>query len=90
MSKNGNTNGYSILWFVAGAAIGTGMALLYAPKSGRETRRMITRQAERGKLFMVDTGKDVIERGREIYEHGRKIAEEASEILEKGRKLVNA
>jgi gas vesicle protein len=86
MSKNGS----NILWFVAGGAIGAGIALLYAPKSGRETRRLISRKAERGRLFVVDTGKDVFERGREIYEHGRKIAEEASEILEKGRKLVNA
>lgn len=88
MSRNGNTN--NVLWFVAGAAIGTGVALLYAPKSGRETRKLISRKAERGKLFVVNTGKDIYERGLEIYEHGRKIAEEASEILDKGRKLVNA
>ena len=89
MSKNGNKANNAI-WFVVGGAIGAGIALLYAPKSGRETRRLINRKAERGKLYLVDAGRDILDRGREIYEHGRKIADEAQEILEKGRKLVNA
>jgi gas vesicle protein len=33
--------------FVAGLAIGAGLALLFAPKSGEETRRELQRQARR-------------------------------------------
>jgi gas vesicle protein len=33
--------------FVAGLAIGAGLALLFAPKSGEETRRQLQRQARR-------------------------------------------
>jgi gas vesicle protein len=89
MSRNGNHVVSGIGWLLFGGAIGAGIALLYAPKTGRDTRRMITRRAERGKLYMVDAGKDILDRGREIYEQGRKIADEAQEILDKGRKLVN-
>jgi gas vesicle protein len=79
MSKNGN----NAIWFLVGGAIGAGIALLYAPKTGRDTRRFLTRKAEKGKLYIADTGKDIVDRGREIYQHGRKIADEAQEILER-------
>jgi gas vesicle protein len=31
-------NGDKVVWFLAGAAIGAAIALLYAPASGEETR----------------------------------------------------
>ena len=37
--------GSGIGWFVLGAALGAGLALLFAPASGEETRRRIRREA---------------------------------------------
>jgi len=34
-------NTSKLVWFLAGAAIGSAIALLYAPASGDETRRKI-------------------------------------------------
>jgi gas vesicle protein len=76
------------MWFVAGAALGAAMALLYAPPSGAETRRRISRKTQEGRESLLESGKELIERGRELYEKGREIADEAAELFERGRKLV--
>jgi gas vesicle protein len=39
---SGEKNGYTgLIYFLAGAAIGAGLALLFAPQSGEETRKKI-------------------------------------------------
>jgi gas vesicle protein len=77
------------LWFVAGAAIGATVALLYAPASGEVTRRKIVKKAEGGRETLADTGKEIVDRGRELYGKGRQLADEAAEMFERGRKLVH-
>ncbi|MCG6534089.1 MAG: YtxH domain-containing protein [Syntrophales bacterium LBB04] len=47
--------------FLIGAMIGAAIALLYAPKSGRETRKDITRAARRVKNSTVDLIEDAID-----------------------------
>jgi len=39
-----NDNGVSIAWFLVGAAVGASVALLYAPQSGKDTRRLIAKK----------------------------------------------
>jgi len=77
-----------LMWFLAGVALGAGIALLYAPASGLQTRRYITKKTEQGREALRETGKDLLDRGREYYEKGRKLAEEAGELFDRGRKLV--
>ena len=81
-------DGSKLVWFLTGAAIGAAIALLYAPQSGRDTRRYIRKKTDEGREALADTGKDILERGRGVYDKGRKIAEEAGDFLERGRKLV--
>jgi gas vesicle protein len=78
----------SLVWFVAGAAIGATIALLYAPQSGRDTRRIIGEKARQGREALVDTGRDLADKGRELYEKGRRVADDAAEVFERGRRLV--
>jgi len=77
-------------WFVAGAILGGAVALLYAPKSGRETREFITKKTDEGKVALSQTGKEMYEKGREIYDKGREIADDAAELFERGRRLVRS
>jgi gas vesicle protein len=86
MQTEDNTG--KLVWFLAGAAIGSAIALLYAPSSGHETRRRIGDAAGRGKERLNESGRDVVEKGKEIFERGRKIADDAAEVFESGRKLV--
>lgn len=66
-----------LAWFLTGAALGAAAALLYAPKTGRETRQAVT-----------ESSKDVIDAGRDMFERGRRLVEDASELFERGRRLV--
>lgn len=76
------------IWFIAGAAVGAAVALLYAPAPGHETRRRIAEKTDQGRQALADQGRDLYERGRDMYERGRKLADEAAEMFERGRKLV--
>jgi gas vesicle protein len=75
-------------WFLAGAAIGAAVALLYAPKSGKDTRKYLSSSTKDGREAMEAGGRELMDRGKEIYERGRQIAEEAADLFERGRKLV--
>lgn len=75
------------VWFVAGVAIGTTVALLFAPQSGEETRRLLTDKSREGRDRLSEHGRQVAERGREFYERGRQIADEAADLFEDGRKI---
>ena len=81
-------NSGRIIWFVAGAAIGATIALLYAPTSGEETRRYLGQKAREGRDALADASQDVADKGRDLYEKGRRIAGEAADIFDRGRKIV--
>jgi gas vesicle protein len=81
-------NGTTLLWFLVGAAVGASIALLYAPKSGKDMRRLIAKKTERSKAVIADSGKEVLDRGKELFDRGRELADEAADIFERGRKLV--
>jgi len=87
-NENDNAVGTAIGWFLCGAILGAGAALLLAPEAGKTTRRKLARQAERGGRSIVESGQDAISRGRELFERGREIAEEAAEMFERGRKVA--
>jgi gas vesicle protein len=83
-----NDNGGRFIWFVAGAAIGAAVALLFAPQTGTETRRFIKEKSKEGADAVAETSRDMYERGRELYEKGRKLADEAVDLLERGKEIV--
>jgi gas vesicle protein len=62
-------------WLLIGAAAGAGIALLYAPASGKETRKLIRRKTEDAKDAIVDAGTQVrdkvVETGESLAEAGR-------------------
>jgi gas vesicle protein len=81
-------SGSGIVWFLAGAVTGAAVALLYAPKTGRDTRKYISKNAEKSKDALTDSGKELVDRGKELYDRGRALADEAADLFERGRKLV--
>jgi len=81
-------SGDKVVWFLAGAAIGAAIALLYAPASGEETRAKLLEKASEGGGALGDRGRDLMERGRELYSKGKTMADEAADMFERGRKIV--
>jgi gas vesicle protein len=72
----------AIVAFLFGALTGAGIALLLAPRSGRETREALGEKL-----------KDTADRGRALgeraLEKGREAAEAASRVAERGRDLLD-
>ena len=86
MEEQDNTSG--MLWFVAGVAIGSTIALLYAPHSGKHTRHKIVSKARYGRERLESQGREMMDKGRELYDRGREIADDAAEMFDKGRKIM--
>ena len=64
-----------------GALMGAAIALLYAPQSGRKTRKDITRAARRGKNYTVDLIEDTVDEVNDLVTDLRK---KAGDILDQG------
>lgn len=82
--------GSNVVWFLAGAAIGATVALLFAPAAGEQTRRQLSDKAQKGRDALLDSSEDLLDRGRDMYERGRKLADEAADMFERGRKIVES
>ena len=81
-------NGGSLVWFFAGAAVGASIALLYAPQSGKDTRKLIKKKTKESREALAEHAGDLMDKGRELYEKGLRVADEAAEMIERGRRLV--
>ena len=91
MSENcqHETEGTSRLaWFLTGVIIGAAVAVLHAPRSGKDTRQFISEKTQQGKDAVTETGKDVVEASKEMFDRGRKLVEDAADLFDRGRKLV--
>jgi gas vesicle protein len=78
----------TLAWFLTGAIIGATVAILFAPKTGKETRRFISDKTQQGREAVAETGKDIVDTSKEMFERGRKLVEDAADLFERGRKLV--
>src|SRR5258707_12586530 len=83
--ESGSNN---LAWFLTGAIIGATAAMLYAPKSGKDTRKFISDKTQQGREAVTSTTNDIAEAGKEMFERGRKLVEDAADLFERGRKLV--
>jgi gas vesicle protein len=77
-----------LAWFLTGAVIGATVAILYAPKSGKDTRKYISDRAQEGKQAVTDTSKDIVDASKEMFERGRKLVDEASDLFDRARRMV--
>jgi len=75
-------------WFMTGALIGAAVAVLYAPRSGKDTRQYITERAQQGREAVETASDSIVDSSREMFDRGRKLVEDAAELFERGRKLV--
>jgi gas vesicle protein len=68
-------DGNSFVWFLAGLGLGALAGVLYAPRSGSETRDALRARAEEGREYV---------RGR-----AREARDQASQWADRGRDVVN-
>jgi gas vesicle protein len=72
-----SSNGF--LWFLAGIGIGAAVGVLYAPKSGRETREDILRAAEEGRDLVKDRAQRYRENANQWVERGKETVTQQKE-----------
>lgn len=68
-------DGNSFIWFLAGLGVGAVVGVLYAPRSGNETRDVLRAKAEEGRDYV---------RGR-----ARQAREQASDWVDRGKDVLN-
>jgi gas vesicle protein len=61
--------------FLLGLGVGIGIGLLFAPKSGEETRGMLKSKADEGREY--------------LKQRGAELRDNASDLIDKGRQAVN-
>jgi gas vesicle protein len=88
-----DTDGSSFLWFVAGLGVGAVVGLLYAPRSGDETREAIRSKAQEGTEKARDQARRAKEQASEWVDRGNDVINEQKErfrsAYEAGRQAYN-
>lgn len=64
-------SGSSFMWFLAGLGFGALMGVLYAPRSGRETREAIMNSAQEGRDYIRHRGQEARDTMNEWVERGK-------------------
>jgi gas vesicle protein len=78
----------NIAWFLTGAFIGAAAAILYAPQSGKETRKYLSDKTQAGREAVGSATQDIAEASKDMFDRGRKLVDDAADLFERGRKLV--
>jgi gas vesicle protein len=68
-----NNAGSKISFFIVGMGIGALMGLLFATKSGEETREYLTGKADDGREFAQRKAKELRERAEDLLERSKEI-----------------
>ncbi|MDD5544650.1 MAG: YtxH domain-containing protein [Acidobacteriia bacterium] len=66
--SEGNDNGSKLLYFVIGGGVGAIIALLFAPRSGKETRELIAHKAVEGKEYLTSAARNVQEKASGVLD----------------------
>jgi gas vesicle protein len=68
-------------FFLLGSAIGASAALLMAPASGAHTRKSLRRQGQEGADYLIDAGKELVDKCEDLYERSGEVVEDATHEL---------
>jgi gas vesicle protein len=81
--------GSKVTYFMVGLGIGALVGILFAPKSGEETREFLSKRADEGKEFAQRKARELRERADELIERGKEVAvrkkDSISAAVEAGR-----
>jgi gas vesicle protein len=81
--------GSKITYFLVGLGVGALVGVLFAPKSGEETREYLSKKADEGREFAQRKARELRERADELIERGKDVAsrrkDSISAAVEAGR-----
>jgi len=74
-------SGNNFMWFLAGLGFGALLGVLYAPRSGRETREAIRNSAQEGGEYLKTRGREARESVNQWVERGKDVVSRKKEEL---------
>ena len=84
-----NQTGSKVTFFLVGLGIGALVGILFAPKSGGETRDYLMDRAEEGREYAQRKARELRDRAEDLVERGKKVAsnqkDSISAAVEAGR-----
>jgi gas vesicle protein len=66
--------GSKVSYFMVGLGIGALIGILFAPKSGEETREFLSNKADEGKAYAQRKARELRERADDLLERGKEVA----------------
>jgi len=66
--------GSKITYFLVGLGVGALVGILFAPKSGEETRDFLAKKADEGRDYAQRKAKELRERADDLIERGKEVA----------------
>jgi gas vesicle protein len=66
--------GSKVSYFLVGLGIGALIGILFAPKSGEETREFLAQKAEEGKEYAQRKARELRERAEDLVDRGKNVA----------------
>jgi gas vesicle protein len=73
--------GSKVTYFLVGLGVGALVGVLFAPKSGEDTREYLTKRAEEGRDFAQRKARELRERADDLIERGKEVATRQKESL---------
>jgi len=77
----GENTGSKISYFIVGLGIGALVGILFAPKSGEETRDYLNQKAEEGREYAQRKARELRERAEDFVERGKQVAARQKDSL---------
>jgi gas vesicle protein len=81
--------GSKVTYFLVGLGVGAMVGILFAPKSGEETRDFLSKKADEGRDYAQRKARELRERADELVERGKDVAtrkkDSISAAVEAGR-----
>ena len=71
--------GSKVSYFLAGLGIGALVGILFAPKSGEETREYLTSKADEGRDYAQRKARELRERAEDLIERSKEIMDRQKE-----------
>jgi gas vesicle protein len=91
---SGDNGGSKVAFFLAGMGLGAVVALLFAPRSGKETREYLSNRAEEGRDYIrnkSDEGREFVStRGRELRSQAEQAIDKAKDVVAKQKDQLSS